>query len=96
MPYRDVPWVYDLRIPGLTSERQDEVVAELRKEGIAARHGFKPMSSQVEYCGVARRVRGENAERLSREVLYLPIVPGKTARDEIAHSFEVIKRVVAG
>ncbi len=93
MPKRNAPWVYDLRIPGLDWCGLNRIVEELNKEGIAARHGFKTMHSQREYEN-CRRVGGENATRLSKEVLYLPIQPGKTTEEDVKHSFEVIKRIV--
>lgn len=73
MPKRDVCWVYDLRIPGMRTPQQDALVNRLNQLGIAARHGFKPMSSQVEY-------RREGAGRtrawvLAQEVIYLPVYP---------------------
>lgn len=57
MPPRDSPWVYDLRIRGMTAEKQGKVVRALNTIGIAARHGFKPCSSQEEYRN-CRRVTG--------------------------------------
>lgn len=93
MPARDAPWVYDLRIPGMSSEVQGRVVTELRAEGIEARHGFKPMHEQEEYRG-CQRVGGEQADMASREVVYLPISPGKTTREDCRRAFEVIRRIV--
>ncbi len=90
MPPRDAPWVYDLRIPGLTSERQGEVIRELNRAGIAARHGFKPMSRQEEFKG-CRKYGGEAAVRASREVLYLPIQPGVTSQDTARLAFQILK-----
>jgi perosamine synthetase len=52
MPARDVPWVYDIRIPSLNSLSPgalSRLVTTLRAQRIDARHGFKPMSSQPEY-----------------------------------------------
>jgi perosamine synthetase len=91
MPPRDVPWVYDLRIKGMTSEQQDRLVTKLNLVHIVARHGFKPMSEQEEFRG-CRVVGNGNAARLAREVIYLPIVPGKTSRQDAALSFNIIKR----
>lgn len=74
MRYRDVCWVYDLRIPGMTSTQQDAVIRRLLSDGIPARHAFKPMSHQAEYRCVNPEHR-LNAERLSREVIYIPCFP---------------------
>lgn len=74
-PPRQVPWVYDIRIRGMSSVTQNLVVAALQKEGILARHGFKPMSCQLEYRE-CRKVGGANALVASREVVYLPLTPG--------------------
>jgi len=75
MPPREVPWVYDLRVPGLTTGRQAAAVGALREAGIPARFGFKPCSSQEEY----RNPDGPtnpNAYAAAREVIYLPLQPG--------------------
>jgi dTDP-4-amino-4,6-dideoxygalactose transaminase len=82
MPPRDMPWVYDLRIPQLTPEQQDAIVATLNSAGITARHGFKPISAQPEYrrdcaCPVARQ--------MAQEVIYLPITPTMTQADVAAN-----------
>jgi dTDP-4-amino-4,6-dideoxygalactose transaminase len=78
MPTRDVVWVYDLRIPDMDRATQNYVVSELNRQDIAARHGFKPMSSQLEY---KRRYDHLNAYRLSREVIYLPVNTAMTKAD---------------
>lgn len=87
MPPRDVPWVYDLRIP----EGRDRVVEELNKAGIAARHGFKCLSLQVEYIGGPI---GPNADKASREMLYLPIQPMVTSKEDVRKAFGVMRRVL--
>jgi perosamine synthetase len=89
MPRRDAVWCYDLRIPGLTAERQTRIVRALQAAGIAARHGFKPMFSQEEYKG-CRYVGAGNSVRLSREVLYLPLLPDVT-REQAARAFAVVR-----
>lgn len=72
MPSREAPWVYDLRIPGMTANQQTEVVRGLQSLGIQARHAFKPMSSLREFRGCPVYGRGE-ALKASREVIYLPL-----------------------
>ena len=79
MPPRDVVWVYDLRIPGMTSERQDQLVRGLNQRGVAARHCFKPMTTMEEWQG--QQPVSPNALRLSQEVIYLPAVPYLTEWD---------------
>jgi len=75
MPARTSPWVYDLRIPGMTAEQQDHAVRLLQEHGIQARHAFRPMSWQEEYRN-GRLVRGPEhvAARMGREVIYLPLM----------------------
>lgn len=94
MPPRDVPWVYDLRIPGMGTETQDAIVRTLQAGGIPARHAFKPMSMQEEYRG-ARRVGGERALTASREVFYLPIQPGITTSKNADQAFGIIQQIHA-
>lgn len=83
MPPREVPWVYDLRIPGLWEFRQRQIVGTLNQAGIAARHGFKPMSEQPEFLAAHTHL---NAYRLSREIIYLPILPQMT--------FETVQEII--
>lgn len=87
MPVRDVVWVYDLRIPKLEWDRMGIVVKGLNERGIAARHGFKPMSMQPEFRtdGVsgtiflpAEAFTNQKAYKASREVFYLPVRPDMT------------------
>lgn len=92
-PARDAVWVYDFRVPNLCESVQDEIVRELRVNGIEARHGFKPMHAQEEFKN-CRRVGGENAERASREVVYLPVQPGVTTRRDAERAFELIRSAV--
>jgi dTDP-4-amino-4,6-dideoxygalactose transaminase len=75
MPERDVVWVYDIRVPELGYERMDRVVHNLNAQGIAARHSFKPMSAQPEFKYPAYDLLRLNADRLSKEVIYLPVDP---------------------
>ncbi len=69
---REAPWVFDFRVPGLTAMRQEEIVIALRNLEMGARYGFKPMHVQPEYRG-HQTVGGLQAERASREVIYLPM-----------------------
>ncbi len=75
-PEREAVWVYDIRIPNLSSGIQDFIVNTLNKQGVAARHGFKPMSSQPEFQYLDNKARNyPNAAKASQEVIYLPVSP---------------------
>lgn len=83
-PKREVPWVYDLRIPGLSSTKQNAIVRALRAKHIQARHGFKPIQSQEEFRKCSYFYRGKETSEsptkslsnvVSKEVIYLPIHP---------------------
>lgn len=97
-PWRDVPWVYDLRIPGMTAEMQSKVLGVLRGIGIEARAGFKPCSIQDEYCvrgsDGAKICRNINAYDASLEVIALPIVPGITTPAMIRLAMDAIRRII--
>lgn len=95
MPPRLSPWVYDLRVPGMTVGQQNKVVAVLVANGIPARHAFKPMHTLAEFRG-CRRIGGEVAERMSREVFYLPIRPGSEDDTRAREAFNLISRTLAG
>ncbi len=88
MPPRDAPWIYDLRVPGLTVAKQAEAVASLNGEGFAARHAFRPCSTQEEWLGAPV---GPNALLASREVLYLPPT---IAEEQAVRQFEILKAVL--
>lgn len=94
MPPRQSVWVYDLQVPGMATEVQDRVVTALRQEGIAARHGFKPMTSQAEWLDLTARQRHPNAYRASEEVIYLPCDPEMVDEGSVEQALEVIKRVI--
>lgn len=108
MPPRDVPWVYDVRVGGMTVKLQDVLVEALNLSGVAARHGFKRMTSQPEFASV--KDAGGNTTKpaskswlvveddqtyVSNEVVYLPIQPGVTSKESVRKAFEVINRVLA-
>lgn len=85
---RQAPWVYDFRVPGMTSEQQTRAVRKLQAIGVPARHCFKPMSEQPEYRHCKVYGRG-NALRLSREVIYVPFSMNLGFRE--ARIFETVK-----
>lgn len=93
MPGRAANWVYDLRIRGMTAGQQTRVVRALQNAGIAARHGFKPMSQQPEFVAMGCRVIGDgNAARLASEVIYLPVQPGTTTEATARQAFALIEQ----
>lgn len=99
MPRRDAPWVYDFRVR-MTEEKQNELVRTLNEAGIAARHAFKPMHRQREfvanagYAATMRMTRPWNSTIASREVVYLPIQPGVTTREDCRRAFDVVEKVL--
>lgn len=62
---RKVVWVYDLKHP-----KAEELVVELKKNGINARHSFKPMSSMPLFKG---QEIGNNAKNKSEQIFYLHV-----------------------
>lgn len=90
MPPRDAPWVYDIRIPG-GRDNMTRIVKALQEAGIQARHGFYPMTCQVEYQqqGTGCNVRSAKAAEC---VMYLPVQPGVTTREDCEKAFEIIER----
>lgn len=90
MPSRDAVWVYDFRIPGLSSPHQDILVRTLNDAGIAARHAFKPMSMQAEYKS-CRKVGPGITQQMSREVIYLPVQPGITTQEQAQRTFSMLR-----
>lgn len=71
---RKVVWVYDMQHPNA-----DHVVKELKKKNVAARHAFKPMSSQPLFK--TKTEPDSNALRQSKKVFYLHINPQQTNED---------------
>ena len=71
MPRREVPWVYDIRIPGITIDMQKELVSKLSKYNV--RYGFKPMRMQKEYANA--HTINTKAYELAHEIIYFPLSP---------------------
>lgn len=82
-PPRDVCWVYDLRIKGMRRDQQDILTRKLIDQGVAARHGFKPCSSQLEYQDPLGKAKAPNTYLASQEVIYLPVRPMMTQLEVI-------------
>lgn len=65
MPKRDVPWVYDIKV------ENNDIVDILKKEGIAARHGFKPVSTCAPFMS---NKNTEKSKHYSEKIMYLPVM----------------------
>lgn len=90
MPRPSVPWVYDLRIRGMERSQQDEIVRRVNELGVAARHGFKPMRWQPEFCRGWESTLGKwKSDVASREVVYLPLT-GRFDPKRIGEVFETM------
>lgn len=93
MPPRAVPWVYDFRVRGMTASQQDEAVRRMRGEGFAARHAFKPMSSQEEFFCCLTFGWGE-APVAGREVIYLALGEAVPDGAEYGRPFRIVREVL--
>lgn len=94
MPHRESPWVYDVRIPGMTRTQQARVVGLLNAAGVAARMGFLPMTAQAEYrhccCpGIRARLAGH-------EVLTLPLHPERVREGDPELAFRILRGMNGG
>lgn len=97
MPERQSPWVYDLRVPGLSRDKQTAIVRALRENGIAARHGFKPMTWQPEFLIDRPGHPGPcpNAAKAAYEVIYLPCSNDKLVTNQQAQKcFDIIQKAI--
>jgi len=65
MPKRDVPWVYDIKV------ENNDIVDILKKEGVAARHGFKPVSTCAPFMS---NKNTEKSKHYSEKIMYLPVM----------------------
>lgn len=91
------PWVFPMRIEGMTYEQQTKIVTELNSKGVAARHGFKPMSSQAEYNWPRLAGANKNAYRLAPQTMYLPLSETMTTMDAEEYAVltkETVKKVM--
>lgn len=99
MPARQSPWVYDLRIPGMTHKLQDMVVKMVRgRFRVEARHGFKPMSQQAQYTAPGALDAITHPERheaavAAQEVVYLPLA-GPVSPDLAGELFGAVYNLV--
>lgn len=90
----EAKWVYDLRIKDMTWEEQDRLIAALKAEGIAARHGFKPLHMQKEFKKCQYFGSG-NSVKCSKETIYLPLRPGFVTQQQIEKSAEIVRKMTA-
>jgi dTDP-4-amino-4,6-dideoxygalactose transaminase len=91
MPYRDSPWVYDIRLPEADRHAQVKVVSTLLDKGVQARHGFQPMTSQGEYYECLR-IGCNYTHDLSMQIVCLPLV--LEDKKTVKVIFDTIKQVV--
>ncbi len=78
------------RLLGIDALTQDLIIHTLHQNGfLSARHCFKPMHTQREYID-CRKVGGDVAERMSREVIYLQL----SDCDKAANAFMLIQSVL--
>lgn len=76
---RQVVWVYDFKPPIDNELTVEDLVQRMNHQGVAARHAFKPMSTQAEY-----RVLWTDQSRAyqaSKQVMYLPVEPWMSVGD---------------
>lgn len=90
-PRRDVPWVYDVRIPGMSPNAQTRIIGMLRGAGIEARHAFKPLSRQPEYFSREWPSKENMADNAAREVITLPLTQDVT-QDRVTVAMGMIRR----
>jgi len=90
----EAKWVYDLRIKDMTWEEQDRLIAALKAEGIAARHGFKPLHMQKEFKKCQYFGSG-NSVKCSKETIYLPLRPGFVTQQQIEKAAEIVRKMTA-
>jgi perosamine synthetase len=89
----DAPWVYAMRIPGLVPLVQSIIIEWLKKEGIEARHCFKPSSYQEEYRQAKCVHHIPNmCGRMVQEVIYLPLSSYHTRCN--LDAFNLIQRIL--
>lgn len=94
LPYRQSPWVYDLRVTGLNRKKQGEIVRVLNSQGIEARMSFAPMTWQQEWREGHSTTIASLADRASNEVFYLPLAPGEVTEESADRAFRVIHGVL--
>lgn len=85
----DSPWVYDIRIKSLSDRRQKELIRVLQGNGINARYGFKPMTTQQQFKDCLSIGNG-TCLKLSEEVILLPLGQEVTEQT-ISRAFELIQ-----
>lgn len=93
MPPRQTCWVYDLKIPGITREKQQAIVRTLNEAGIAARMSFAPMTRQEEFRQ-CRFVGLGMADLMSAQVFYLPCTPGTVTQESVRLAFDIIRKAM--
>jgi perosamine synthetase len=87
---RAVVWVYDMIHP-----QADQIVKRLKKDGVEARHSFKPMSMMPLFGGgtMSQSYKETLAYKKSQEVFYIQIDP-KWTDDKISQVIKSINSVI--
>jgi perosamine synthetase len=93
MPEREAPWVYDIRMPGLSRTNQKRLVQFVQSAGIAARMSFLPMTGQAEFSRARRELNG-TSRTASQEVLYLPLTPGQVSDEDVSAACGALRSAV--
>ena len=71
---REAVWIYDVCL----GDRKDSFVKFMNAAGVAARHGFKPMSMQPLFNLEYKNLK---SYKFSKEICYLPVNPFMTESD---------------
>lgn len=87
--WHDSPWVYDVRIKNMTERRQRDIIKALQENGIPARFGFKPMTTQQQFKDCMSITHG-TAMKLSEEIILLPLGQGVTEQ-MVSRTFDLIE-----
>ena len=82
MPKRDVPWVYDIKI------ENNDIVDILKQKGIAARHGFKPVSTCAPFMS---NKNTEKSKYYSKKIMYLPVM---CTREDVKNNIKELTRLL--
>ncbi len=88
------PWVYTVRVPGMTHARREEAVRALQKHGVPARFGFRPMTTQEEYEDLETPPTDNPVSyKAWREVFYVGLVP-EADRDRVKSWADLLVKVL--
>lgn len=86
------PWMFSVRLAGLSAAERDAVIASLRERGIESRPVF-PLVQDMPFVPDHQRVQAPIAESISREGISLPTFPGLDL-EEIARVCTTLQEVL--